>query len=112
MPARPGTRGCLRQPTQELLRLETPNEGFARMATREVTIRDRTIQAGQRVAFVFTSANRDAAVFDDPDEFRLDRDRNRSAWLGFVSRGARGRHTRTFACTPWCSPASRPQEHR
>jgi cytochrome P450 len=68
---------------EELLRLETPNEGFARMATRDVTIRERTIRQGQRVAFVFTSANRDAAVFPDPDEFRLGRDRVASRHLAF-----------------------------
>jgi cytochrome P450 len=68
---------------EELLRLETPNEGFARMATRDVSIRDRTIHAGQRVAFVFTSANHDAEVFEHPDEFRLDRDRVASRHLAF-----------------------------
>ena len=68
---------------EELLRLETPNEGFARMTTRDVTIRGRTIEQGQRVAFVFTSANRDAAVFDNPDEFRTDRGPVASRHLAF-----------------------------
>jgi cytochrome P450 len=68
---------------EELLRLETPNEGFARMATRNATVRERTIKEGQRVAFVFTSANRDAAVFEQPDDFRLDRDRATSRHLAF-----------------------------
>lgn len=68
---------------EELLRLETPNEGFARMATRDVTMRGRTIFEGQRVAFVFTSANRDPEVFEQPDEFRLDRDRIASRHLAF-----------------------------
>ena len=53
------------------------------MATRDVRVRDQTISAGQRVAFVFTSANRDASVFDDPDTFRLDRDRIASRHLAF-----------------------------
>jgi cytochrome P450 len=57
----------------ELLRLDSPNQGFARMATRDVTINGRNIAQGQRVAFVFTSANRDATIFEDPHEFRLDR---------------------------------------
>jgi cytochrome P450 len=68
---------------EELLRLETPNEGFARMATRDVAVRGQAIKAGQRVAFVFTSANRDAAVFSEPDAFRLDRDRVASRHLAF-----------------------------
>ena len=68
---------------EELLRLETPNEGFARTATRDVQVRARTIAAGQRVAFVFTSANRDSAIFDEPETFRLDRDRVASRHLAF-----------------------------
>jgi len=32
------------------------------------------IPAGERVTLIWASANRDEAVFGDPDEFRLDRD--------------------------------------
>ncbi len=68
---------------EELLRLETPNAGFARQATRDVEISGQVIKKGERVALVFTSGDRDPAVFEDPAEFRLDRDRVASRHLAF-----------------------------
>ena len=57
----------------ELLRLYTPYRGFARTAVRDVTFRGRTIPAGEPIALVYASANRDPDVFDDPESFRLNR---------------------------------------
>ena len=57
----------------ELLRLYTPNQGFVRTARRAAEIRGCPVRAGQQVALVLTSANRDEEVFADPDSFRLDR---------------------------------------
>src|SRR5690625_7159196 len=45
-----------------------------RITTREVELGGRTLPAGTRIAIIWASANRDEAVFGDPDEFRLDRD--------------------------------------
>lgn len=72
----------------EFLRLYTPYRGFARTAVHDVTIRGRTIPAGEPIALVYASANRDADVFEDPDEFRLDRP-NMKESLAF----GRGPHT-------------------
>jgi cytochrome P450 len=47
----------------------------------------REILPGEPVTLNYASANRDEAVFDDPDEFRMDRE-NVAAHLGF----GRGRH--------------------
>lgn len=58
---------------EELLRLYTPYRGFARTATRDITVRGRTIRKHEPIALCFTSANRDSDVFDAPDEYRLDR---------------------------------------
>jgi cytochrome P450 len=38
-----------------------------------VTIRGRTIPAGEPIALVYASANRDEEVFEDADQFRIDR---------------------------------------
>ena len=53
--------------------LYTPNQGFARTARTDSEVRGCPIRAGEQVALVLTSANRDPAVFDEPDAFRLDR---------------------------------------
>ena len=58
---------------EEFLRLYTPYRGFARTATRDVTIRGTHIPAGEPIALVYASANRDEDVFEDGDSFRLDR---------------------------------------
>jgi cytochrome P450 len=57
----------------EFLRLYTPYRGFARTATRDVTLHGRTIPAGEPIALVYASANRDDEVFEDGSSFRLNR---------------------------------------
>lgn len=59
--------------TEELLRLYTPYRGFARTARADTQIAGCPIKAGDPVAVVFTSANRDGEVFPDPHSYRLDR---------------------------------------
>jgi cytochrome P450 len=57
----------------EFLRLYTPYRGFARTATRDVEFRGRTIKAGEPIALMYCSVNRDESVFEAADEFRLNR---------------------------------------
>ena len=59
--------------TEEFLRLYTPYRGFARTARTDVTLNGRTIPAGEPIALVYASANRDDDVFEDASSFRLDR---------------------------------------
>ncbi|RIK93669.1 MAG: cytochrome P450 [Proteobacteria bacterium] len=58
---------------EEFLRLYTPYRGFARTANKDVTIGGRLIKKDEPIALVYASANRDEAVFPNPDEFDLDR---------------------------------------
>ena len=67
---------------EEFLRLYSPYRVFARTATRDVTIRGREIRAGEAVALIFPSGNRDEEHFDDPHGFRLDRRPNRHIAFG------------------------------
>lgn len=76
------TAALLPDAVEELLRLHTPNQGFARTATRDVVLGGRTIRAGEQVALVYTAANRDPDVFGDPDQFCLDRRPNRHLAFG------------------------------
>ncbi|MCH5378216.1 MAG: cytochrome P450 [Planctomycetes bacterium] len=66
----PGLTGAA---VEEFLRLYSPYRGFARTPTRDVKFGERTIRKDEPVALVYASANRDAAVFPEPDRFILDR---------------------------------------
>ncbi|ADU46843.1 cytochrome P450 [Intrasporangium calvum] len=65
----------------ELLRWWTPVMTFRRTATVDTEIAEQPIAAGDKVVVSFASANRDEAVFADPDG--LDLDRNAKAHLAF-----------------------------
>jgi cytochrome P450 len=58
---------------EEFLRLYTPYRGFARTCTHELSLHGRTLRPGEPIALVYASANRDEAVFPEPNEFKLDR---------------------------------------
>lgn len=52
---------------EEILRLESPAQGLFRRTTREVDLGGATLPKGARLMVHFGSANRDEAVFADPD---------------------------------------------
>lgn len=49
----------------EFLRLESSVQGLCRTTTRDVTLHDTTIPAGQKVMMLYASANRDPREFGD-----------------------------------------------
>ncbi|MEE6271786.1 cytochrome P450 [Georgenia sp. MJ206] len=53
----------------EILRIDDPFVSNRRVATEPVVVAGREIAAGERVALVWTSANRDPRIFGDPDAF-------------------------------------------
>ncbi|GAA3157504.1 cytochrome P450 [Nonomuraea salmonea] len=67
---------------EELLRLYAPYRVFARTALRDVELGGRTVRAGEPIAMIFPSANRDETVFDDADRLDLDRRPNRHLAFG------------------------------
>jgi cytochrome P450 family 142 subfamily A polypeptide 1 len=68
---------------EELIRWVTPLNNFFRTATRDDHIGDRAVAAGDRVALVYPSANRDERVFDEPDRFDIRRHPNPHVSFGF-----------------------------
>jgi cytochrome P450 len=67
---------------EEMLRVDDPLVANRRTATRDVTIGDRTIAAGENLALMWIAANRDPRAFDEPTEVRLDRDMSGSMVWG------------------------------
>ena len=67
--------------TEELLRYYSPVT-MARIVTEETTVGGRTLCPGERVLLAFPAANRDPEVFDEPNEFRIDREHNRHLAFG------------------------------
>ena len=66
---------------EEMVRWTSPSPSKRRTATRDVTVGGASIGAGQKVQIWEGSANRDASVFDDADEFDIVRKPN--PHLGF-----------------------------
>jgi len=61
---------------EEILRYANPLHYFRRTATADTKVGGVTIRAGDKVAMMYTSANRDEAVFVRPQEFDIHRDPN------------------------------------
>ncbi|MGQ0824536.1 MAG: cytochrome P450 [Actinomycetota bacterium] len=59
--------------TEEILRYVSPVISFSRTVTAATELRGRALREGDVLLNVYPSANRDADVFDDPHEFRVDR---------------------------------------
>jgi cytochrome P450 len=72
---------------EEALRIESPVKADFRMTRRSNTVAGVDIAAGTPVMLLNGAANRDPRLFEDPDEFRIDRP-NAKAHIAF----GRGNH--------------------
>ena len=59
--------GLLPTAVEELMRFDSPLQLFERTATADVELGGVTVREGQKVAALLGAANRDPAVFPDPD---------------------------------------------
>ncbi|MFJ3976507.1 cytochrome P450 [Streptomyces sp. NPDC090021] len=59
------------QVAEEALRYDAPFHFVPRSATEPIHVAGATVRPGERVALVVAAANRDPAVFVDPDRFRI-----------------------------------------
>ncbi len=62
--------------TEEVLRYVSPILSFRRTATQDTEILGQPITKGGGVVMLYASANRDEAVFENPDRFDITRDPN------------------------------------
>lgn len=62
--------------TEEFFRVLSPLTHIGRVCPEPTSVKDHAVAAGERVSFCWASANRDASVFEDPDELRLARKPN------------------------------------
>ncbi|MPZ96562.1 MAG: cytochrome P450 [Propionibacteriales bacterium] len=67
---------------EEMIRFDAPLQLFERTATAEVEVAGVEVAAGQKVAALMGSANRDAAVFPDADGFDAGREPNPHVGFG------------------------------
>ena len=67
---------------QEAVRFESPTQFQGRTVREEIELGGRRLAVGERVCFLFASANRDPREFDAPDRFDLDRRPARSLAFG------------------------------
>src|ERR1700727_1792877 len=71
------------QGVEEQLRFSSPVQMLYRTTRTEYEVGRVTIPAGARVLLSLGAANRDPQVFDDPDEFRVDRNPTEHLAFGF-----------------------------
>ena len=66
---------------EEFLRAYSPVT-MARVASKDTMLGDREVKEGDRVMLTFPAANRDPAVFENPEEVIIDRQHNRHVAFG------------------------------
>ena len=65
--------GLMKNACEEMVRLGSPVRSFSRTVLQDTELRGRKIKAGQRVLMLYPSANRDEDVFEDANDFRIER---------------------------------------
>jgi cytochrome P450 len=88
-----GDRSLMNGAVEEVLRWANPLHYFRRTALVDTTLNGVDIKAGDKVAMMYTSANRDEDVFgDDAQEFDIHRSPNPHVSFGFAAHFCLGVH--------------------
>lgn len=85
-------RTLLKPAIEEMLRYITPIRAMRRTATRDVEWDGRTIKAGDKVVCWFQAANRDPAMFSEPNKVKIDREDNEHVGFGWGIHACMGSH--------------------
>ncbi|MEV4320345.1 cytochrome P450 [Actinocrispum sp. NPDC049592] len=70
------------QAIEEIVRFESPVQGFVRTLTQDLELHGERLAAGEQVMLSFASANRDEDAFDDAAVFDITRKRSASVAFG------------------------------
>jgi cytochrome P450 len=84
--------GRVADAVEEIVRWTTPVNFMMRTATRDYELGGSKVRAGDRLVLYYASANRDEAVFADPDVFRIDRKPNPHLGFGIGEHFCLGAH--------------------
>ena len=82
----------VRSATEEVVRWVTPVNQFCRTPVIDVELHGQRIGAGEHLCLFYASANRDAAVFEAPFAFRVDREPNWHIGFGIGEHVCLGAH--------------------
>jgi len=77
---------------QEMFRFEPPLPFFHRHATRDISLRGHNYPAGTTFGLLYASANRDEAIFKNPNGFDITRQPNRHLAFGRGAHLCLGNH--------------------
>jgi cytochrome P450 len=77
---------------EEMLRFCNPLHYFRRTATQDAELGGKQIKAGDKIAMMYTSANRDPEVFADPERFDISRTPNPHLSFGIGAHFCLGAH--------------------
>jgi cytochrome P450 len=76
----------------ESIRWTTPVKTFMRTATADTEMAGRQLKKNDWIMLCYASGNRDEEVFEDPDDFRVDRKPNRHLAFGYGAHLCLGQH--------------------
>ena len=85
-------RSLLKGAIEEMLRFKSPVIYMRRTALEDTVLEGREIKRGQKLLMFYPSANRDADVFERPDEFIVDRKDNNHLAFGVGEHFCIGTH--------------------
>jgi cytochrome P450 len=85
-------RSLIPSAVEEILRWANPLHYFRRTAIVDTELGGKAISSGDKVAMIYTSANRDEAVFDDPQAFDITRSPNHHLSFGIATHFCLGVH--------------------
>jgi cytochrome P450 family 142 subfamily A polypeptide 1 len=76
-------RDLLPNAVEEMLRWTSPLKNMCRTLTADTEFHGTQLKQGEKIMLLFESANFDETVFDEPEDFRIDRYPNNHVAFGF-----------------------------